>query len=253
MDLTIAKSGRPSDSVTLATALFVDPSTVFHLTPPAPLAVDPNAAGNGSVALRARRDVAAAEARVEQARLGVSSAKHAYLPQIAATGSGQLIYEHDIETGPTYLAPPAPATATTVSNSPTELLQGSLTLTLPIFDAVVNANVKAAEATLGEAQAGLEQIALSARSDAIQTSRQARNARAVLEQSQRLVEGTAANLSVVEDRYAAGLEGPLVLADAQREDALARHKVVTSKLAYDVAAVRLLASLARASELLKVQ
>jgi outer membrane protein TolC len=250
LDLSVAKGARDNDSVSLATVLLLDPATTFKLAPPAPIAVDEAGAGDGTVALRARRDVAAAAARVEQARLGVASAKRAHLPVLAATASGEILYAHDVEELPA--SGPTPANTYTV-DGPTELVQGALTLTIPIFDSLVNANVRSAEASLGEAQAGLEQITLAARRDALQSARQARTAKVLFEQSQHLAEGTAANLAAIEDRYASGIEGPLELADAQRQDALARNAIVRARLAYDVAAVKLLAGLSRADDLLKVR
>jgi multidrug efflux system outer membrane protein len=247
LDLSLASAARDSDSVSLATALQLDPTTTFQLTAPEPLSVDENAAANGTVALRARRDVAAAAARVEQARHGVDSASHAHLPVLAASASGQLLYAHD---SATYSGPGG---GTTTTDGPTELVQGTLTLTLPLFDATINANVRAAEGSLREAQAGLEQVTLSARTEAIQAARQARSARTLFEQSQHLAEATAANLAAVEDRYSNGMESPLTLADAQREDKNARVAIVRARLAYDVAAVRLLAGLSRADELLKAR
>ncbi|MGO8992960.1 MAG: TolC family protein [Polyangiaceae bacterium] len=247
LDVTVATGTRDSDSVNLATALILDPATTFHLTAPTPLHIDDAAARDGEVALRTRRDVAAAAARVDQARHNVASAKRAHLPVLAVSATGQLLYAHDIST---YTGVGG---GTVVTDGPTELAQGSLTLTVPIFDSLVNANVRGAEGGLSEAQAGLEQVTLAARSEVLQASRQARSARVVLEQSERLAAGTGANLKAVEDRYATGMESPLTLADAQREDANARVAIVRAQLAYDVAAVRLLAGLSRADELLKAR
>jgi outer membrane protein TolC len=262
LDRSMAMATRDSDAVTLATALMLDPATSFRLTAPQPLAVDEAAAGNAAVALRGRRDVAAAAARVDQARLGLTSANRGRLPVFGASASGQVLYSHDSSTStvevPTGVGGRTQGATTSIpftstTDGPSELVQGSLTLTFPLFDATINANIRTAEASLGEAQASLEQVTLSARGEAIQAARQARSARGLLDQSQHLLTGTSANLAAVEDRYANGMEDPLVLADAQREDALARVAIVRARLAYDVAAVRLLAGLSRADELLKMK
>jgi outer membrane protein TolC len=245
LELSTATASRDSDSVTLATSLLLDSRATIHLSAPPSMILDPGGTTDGDAAVRARQEVAAAAARVEQARHGVDAAKSAHLPVLSAVGSGQLLYAHDVAT--------YPGTGATTTNAPTELAQGSLMLTVPVFDALINANVRTAEAGLQEAQANLEQISLAARNDAILASRQARSARVVLEQSQRLTTGTAANLATVEERYATGIESPLTLADAQREDALARTAIVRARLAYEVAAVRLLAGLSRADELLKAR
>jgi outer membrane protein TolC len=194
--------------------------------------------------------VAAAAARVDQARFNVTAATRGHLPTLSTTASGNVLYSWDVARGPD-------VTGTTVTSAPvfgpTESGTGVLTLSIPIFDSLINANVRAAEASLGEAQAGLEQITQSARSEALQASRAAKNARVVFDQSQRLAAGAAANLAVVEERYSGGMESPLALADAQREDAAARVAIVKAQLAYEIAAVRLLAGLSRADDLLRTK
>jgi outer membrane protein TolC len=80
-----------------------------------------------------------------------------------------------------------------------------------------------------------------------------RSARILLEQSKQLAAGAAANLAVVEERYGNGMESPLSLADAQREDVNARGAIARARLAFEVAKVRLLAALSRADELLKAR
>jgi outer membrane protein TolC len=254
---SVAMATRDSDSVNLATALLLDPSTTFHLSPPSPLRVDDGGNQVGEIAVKTRRDVAAAAAKVDQARLNVTSAKRAHLPSVSATASGGVVYSYDVATGPDPTDKNYPNSKNTIVyppvSGPTETGTGTLILSIPIIDSLINANVRAAEANLGEAQAGLEQVTQSARSEALQASRAAKNARVVLDQSQRLAAGAAANLSVVEERYSGGMESPLALADAQREDAAARVAIVKAQLAYEIAAVRLLAGLSRADELLRTR
>jgi outer membrane protein TolC len=238
LDLTSAEAARDNDSVTLASALLLDPSTTFRLQAPPPFGPAPDTA-HVDVA-RARREVAAAAARVDQARHDVTTAHRAHLPVLAANASGSLLYVRDRSTF---------QGAAVVSTGPTELAQGGLVLTVPLYDPLLNANVRGAEANLGEAQASLEQVTQDARSEASRASRQVRNASLLLDQATRLGAAATATLNAVEERYASGIEGPIVLIDAQREDALARVAIVRACLALDVARVRELESASRVDEL----
>jgi outer membrane protein len=245
LDENVAEAKRDSDGVTLATALMLDPDTRFRLAAPGAVTVDEKRVGNGTAVLEARPDVAAARTRVEQSENDVTSAKRAHLPTLGAQGLVERQYTHDhnvttVDVGHT-------------SDNPATIAQGSLTLTIPLFDPLVNANVRMAEGSLGEARANLEQTSIQARSEASQAAHEVSNARVVVDQSQRLSAGAKANLTAVENRYENGLDGPLVLADAQREDALARVALVRARLALDVAQVRLLAALSRAGDLAKVR
>jgi outer membrane protein TolC len=245
LDIAIARAAQDKDASRLAAALLLDPGTTFQLTPPIEITIESRGDADGVTAIRTRREVAAARARVESAEHDVASARAGHLPTLAATGQGALQYTYT-----RIVITPNPAVT---QQNPTEIASGTLSLTAPLFDATVNANVRAAEAALAAAKANLEQTMLSARTEATQASRALVNAHAILNQSERLAAGAAANLAAVEDRYSNGLDSPLVLADAQREDALARVAVVRGRLAYDVAKVLLLAGLSRVDELAKAR
>ncbi len=247
LEVTLAQATRDNDQVSLASALMLDPATTFRLTMPGQFKVDERAAADGAAAVAARKEVAAAAAHLQQARRDLTAARRGHLPSVSASGQGILMYTHDVST----YSGQSPSTL--VTNSPAEVAQGSLTLTIPLFDPLLNANIRAAEGNLGEAQANLEQVTLTTRTQASQAARQMRSARAVLEQSQRVATTTAANLKAVEDRYVNGMESPLALADAQREDAIARIGIIRARLAYDVAAVRVLAGLSRVDDLSRVR
>jgi outer membrane protein len=239
LDLQMAEATRDRDAVVLASALMLDPLTTFRLTKPAPIDVDVRSHPEGAASLRSHREIAAARRRLEQTRFDLTAAQRGHLPVLAMQGQGAVAYSRMLS--------PTPA------NNPTELVTGSLTLTIPIFDPMVNANVKIAEAAVGEAQAALEQAMVRVRSEASRVATDVRHARAVLEQSQRFAAAAAASLAAMEDRYAKGMEGPLPLADAAREDALARVAIVRNQLNLDVTQVRLLAGLSRADELLRAR
>jgi outer membrane protein len=246
LDLYLATAASENDSVLLATALQLDPSTTFRLAAPEPLRRDDSTltSDGGTEAIGRRRDVAAAEARVGEARDRLEAASRAWLPVLEATGSGQMTYAHAssvfVGTG----------SGPVVVDGPTESVQGTLMVTVPLFDATLNANVRAARAALDESRAYLDQVEYSARREFLQSARQLTNARVVLEQSERLAAGAAANLAAVEDRYTSGIDGPLVLADAEREDASARVAIIRARLEQNLAGVRWLASLSRMDDLL---
>jgi outer membrane protein TolC len=238
LEVRTAQATRDNDAVTLASALGVAPATVFRLTPPGPIDVG----GEVDIAapVGARGDVAGAAARVEQARHALDAAVRAYLPAVSASGSGALLYARDRATV---------AGSTTVTQQPGETIQGAITLTVPIFDPVVRAGVRASEAALGEAQAGLAEVTLAAQTETSRAALAARSTQLILEEAERFAVGAAANLAAVEERYSSGVESALALADAEREDAFARLAIVRARVAVDVAKVRVLAAASRVEEL----
>ena len=244
LDVSTAEATRDNDAVNLASALLIDPTSTFRLVAPGEVAVDENVGANGSEALRARYEVAAGAARVEQTRHDLDSARHAYLPVLGAAASGTAQYTKDRSTVDQ---------VTSVTGSPTEYAQGTLTLTVPVFDPLIRANVRVAEASVGEATANLERLKQNAVTEATRASTQVRSARLVLAQAMHLTTGSTANLTAVEARYSSGMESPLALADAQREDAIARVAVVRARLALEVARVHLLAALSRTGELARAR
>jgi outer membrane protein len=238
LDVAVARATRDNDSASLAAALMLDPATAFRLEAPAPsVSLAPAATGPGvAVVVDTRPTVVAARHRVERMRLELQAARGARLPSVTMQGQGAVLYTSDRVQG-------------TPSNMPSAFVSGALNLTVPLFDPQANANVRIAEAAVGDAQANLEQVTVSAWSAASLAWRQLESTRAILEQAERVSVGTAANLAAVEDRYASGSESPLGVADAQREDALAQVAVIKAHLALDVARVRLLAQLSRVEEL----
>jgi outer membrane protein TolC len=242
LDLSIAEATRESDSVHLSNALLLQPTTMLRLVAPGPLAIREIPLADVPSAIRDRRDVGAANARVEQTRRGLDAARRAHLPLLSFNATGTLLYVHDRAS--------IPGAAPVITDGVTKLATGGISLSVPIFDPVIEANVKAAEGSLREAQANFEQVTLTARSQTSLALTQLRRARAVLYQSQRLAMGAAASLSTIAERYATGIESPLSLADAQRQDVVGRVAVIRAHLAVDVAEVRALATLTRIHELL---
>jgi outer membrane protein TolC len=241
LEVSVAQASRESDAVSLASALLLDPATTFQLVAPGEIRVDDDVARDEATAVRDRREVAAGVARVEQARREVDFARRTYLPSLGVLASGTVQYTDDRATADHQ---------TNVVGSPAEYAQGTVTLTIPIVDPSIHAGIEVAEGGLDEALANLERLKQGAQTEAARASTQVKSARLVVTQSERLAVGSGANLAAMEERYTSGMESPLALADAQREDAIARVAVVRARLALDLAKVRLLAGLSRARELL---
>jgi outer membrane protein len=246
LDVSIAEGARVRDSSALAAALALDPTTPLRVEEPAPVSVDERATADGKLAVSARREVAAARARLGQARHALDAARRAHLPSLGVQAQGAVLYSYSRTLDPTQ-------NVYVPAEGPSELASGTLTLTVPLFDRIVNSNEQSAEAGVGEAEANLEQRILSTRTEAVQASEAVMSARKVLEQAERLAGGTAEALSVVEVRYQQGMEGPLVLADAQREDILARVTIVRARLELEIAKVKLLEGMAREEDLMNVR
>ncbi len=104
-----------------------------------------------------------------------------------------------------------------------EQLQGSVTLSWPMFDPSVNANVRIADANVTTARETLAQQSLQVRSAAVQAAINLRTAAVTLEQSEHFATSAAANLEQANGRYQSGAAALLELVDAQAADASARY------------------------------
>jgi outer membrane protein TolC len=112
-----------------------------------------------------------------------------------------------------------------------------------VFDAILGANVRSAEAAGVNAQEALAQQSLTVRTNAVQAAINLQGARAALAQSQRVAEQAAVNLAQVEGRYQGGTAPLLEVIDAQTVDANARMTTVRARLQRQVAAVNLLVAI----------
>ena len=115
-------------------------------------------------------------------------------------------------------------------------------LTVPLFDPLINANIRGAEANVTIARADLAQQVLAVRTDAVQSAIAVRSAREQYLSAVRNADLTAANLALAEGRFAAGTTNLLELVDAQSQDAVARLTVIQRRFLLDSAQMHLLAS-----------
>ncbi len=229
LDLTAAEARERGDRTALASALGLDPLRPLALeaVDARALAADDDPARAATRAM-ARPEFEAARRRVLQAESQVEAARAARRPSLAAQASASVNYAQAL-TGQGALGLSENASA-------------GLTLTVPVFDATIGANVRNAEASLVTARETLAQQSLAVRTAAVQAATSLQASRASLDQSRRLAETAAANLAQIEGRYTAGVATLLELVDAQATDASARTAVVRAELAAQIAAVNLLAA-----------
>lgn len=230
LDRAAAAERAASNLASLAAALGVDPLREVRVAP-APDGVfasplDPASAARRAIAMRP--EFSAARHRVAQAEAQLDTARAARLPTLSASAN--------------------------VGASLSEVLEGNglggvsqtagagVTLSWPLFDANVRANVGVAESNVQVARRNLEVQTLQVRTAAVQAAVSARAAQATLAQAERLAEVAAANLTQAAGRYEAGAAQLLELVDAQAADAAARVSVVRARLNALTARAQLLAA-----------
>jgi len=243
LDLTRAEGRTLNDRVVLAAALGVDPVRAVEVVPPDEdaLAADDDPARAAEAAVRARPELAAARLRVDQAEAQAAAARAGRAPVLAGqasltAGSSTASSSNDSQTNGRVIG-----TSTNANDALQGNVAGSLTLTWPLFDPTVNANIRAAEASVATARSTLAQQSLQVRSAAAQAALSARIARVALDQAERLAVTAAANLDQATGRYQSGAAPLLEIVDAQAADASARAQVITARLALHTARVNLLA------------
>ncbi len=228
LDLTSAEARERTDRATLAAALGIDPLRDVTLTPVEEDALraddDPTRASSAAVANRA--EFAAARTRLAQAESQAAAARSGRLPNLSAQASGAVNYSERLQGQGAF--------------GVSEQLQGAVTLSWPMFDPSVNANVRIAEANVTSARETLAQQSLQVRAAAVQSAISLRAARVTLDQSMRLATTAAANLQQANGRYESGAAALLELVDAQASDASARYTVIRARLALQIARVNLL-------------
>lgn len=230
LDLTAAEARERTDRAALATAMGVDPLSELTVAAvdDAALRVDDDPARAASAAVENRPEFAAARARVLQAESQAEAARAARRPVFSGTASAQANYTERLEGQGAF--------------GLSEQLQAGLTLTWPLFDPTVRANVDVADASVASARMSLAQQSLAVRSAAVQSAIGLRAAAVSLDQTTQLASTAAANLEQAEGRYRSGVAPLLETVDAQAADASARVAVVRARLQLQVAQVNLLAS-----------
>jgi outer membrane protein TolC len=228
LDLTSAEARERNDRATLAAALGIDPLRDVALTAVEDdaLRADDDPARASAAAVASRPEFAAARQRVAQAEAQASAARSGRLPTLAAQASGSVNYTERVQGQGAF--------------GVSEQLQGAVTLSWPMFDPTVSANVRVADANVTSARETLAQQSLQVRSAAVQAAINLRSAAATLEQSERLAASAAANLAQANGRYESGAAALLELVDAQAADASARYAVIRARFTLQIARVNVL-------------
>jgi outer membrane protein len=232
LDLITATVSTQNDIASLAAALALDPAVPIAIQHPRELSLDDDPARAAAEAERSRPEIAGARLALQRAETQLAAARAGYRPSIAASATASVVYALQ------YVD--RPPTAPTSVSGPTERGTAAIELDIPIFDPVLNANIRVAEANVAVARTAIAQQSLIARTEAAQAAIQLRAARQALAQSERLAAGAAANLVQAQGRYEAGAAPLLELVDAQAADATARVAVVRARWQFELAKVRLL-------------
>jgi outer membrane protein len=241
LDAVVAEGARSESATVLTSMLALSPETELQLIAPSDVAFMNRLQRTSTVK---RRDLAAANARIVQAKKEFSATERARLPTVAMGASATTLYAYDRSSD---------GEASRVTRGPSAFAQAGLTLSVPIFDPKLGSDSRLASGRLQEAQASLELIEHNAKAESSGALTRLRSSEAVFEQSRRLALVAGASLGAIEDLYAAGLESPLSLVNAQREDSRARVNSVRARVAYQLAQIRFLASVGGASALLTVR
>jgi outer membrane protein TolC len=226
LDLATAHATVQNDQAALAAALALDPAHPPRVVQPPEITLDTDPERAAQRAIDARSEVAAARLRVASAESAVASARAAYRPALTTTASGGVRYS-EYGTGAAALNENA-----TVGGG----------IAVPLYDPLIGANIRAAEANLAIARADLAQQMLTVRTDAVQAAITARATRDQYLAAQHNADLAAANLDLAEGRYRAGTTTILELVDAQSQDVQARLAVIQRRFQWEAAQMRLLAA-----------
>lgn len=226
LDLQIARGTLGADLVSLCNALAIDPRTSLSLVAPDPFDAPTELDVAMEHAMHHRSDVQASQARLTQAQESIAATHAGYAPSLAASASivGR-------------------ASDTAARTSASASANAGLTLTVPLVDGAISARTRAAQANQEAAQATFDALILSIRATVAQAAISVESARAAFNQSERLVERTAADLAQAQGRYQAGATSILELVDAEAADASARITVVRLRSAWQLSSLRLISAM----------
>ena len=239
LELTNAITSLNNDLAALAATLAIDPSHALAIVQPPLIAVDDDPAHAAAESERTRPEVATARLQLQQAEVQLSAARAGYRPSLNAAATVGVRYNLTARSTVDSMGMPV----TNVTNGPSEYATASVGLAVPIWDPVLNANIRLNEASVATARASLAQVVLNARTDAVQAAIGVRAARQAVQQAERLAAGAAANLAQAEGRYQAGAAPVLELVDAQASDATARLAVIRARWQFELSKVRLLGAI----------
>jgi outer membrane protein, multidrug efflux system len=221
-DLKRAQNTYDSSKVAVATLLDRAPDFDVAEPPPPPLADQPDAEQLVAAALRARRDLKAARARVAAASAARSAVYGRYFPDVAAFGS----YQRQNQAG--------------LTGSEDNWIAG-LQLQWQIYDGGLReAEVRESTARIAEADANLRSLEGKARQEVLQALLDLDSARANAAKAREQRDLAAENLRLVDVSFRAGAATPVELADATAQHRNAEINMLTENLNAQLAAVRVL-------------
>jgi outer membrane protein TolC len=233
-DLTIAEARLQIDRARLATVAGIEVSQIERVSAPLLPAVNDDATKAAERSEKARPDVAAAVSDVEASDHRVDAARAGWLPRIGVDVGGS--YRFTRRDFDDYTVPRREGSA-------------MVTVTVPIFEPAVGAQVDAAKAELAGAHAREERARRQARLEATEAALSLKAAKAALTRAQELESAASSALVVIEARYASGLATPLELVDAETQDNDARETLMAAELRLHLATVDVLVSTGRARAL----
>jgi outer membrane protein len=221
----------------LASALGMDPESPLEVAPPRLQTFD-MAVPMATSAADDLPPVTSAEADCETKRGFEENAKARYFPVISlAIDSYYRLTQSKGTVGGLEVDPPFPLN--------TASLTGTLTLTVPLFDASIAPNLRGARLDLDSATATAAQTHRDARSEAARAVLAVRASSLEVGHARKAAEDAAGVLTIVQARYVQGLSSPLDLIDAESSDFAARVDRTQAEFAYALAVVRALSATGR--------
>jgi outer membrane protein TolC len=223
-DVAIAEARLASDRARLASQLGQDPESL----PPLANVYLPGAKDEPETATKAadaRPEVVEATHEVRAAERRVDATWAAHLPRIGIDVGGSYRFTHrDFDD----------------ATVPRRELMGIATVSVPLFDAALNAHVDIVRADLAAARAREERVRRAARLDARDATLALRAARAVQVRAKDLLNAADTVFQVVEARYQSGLATPIELIDAESSEVEARETLAGAELRLQLATLALL-------------
>lgn len=233
-DLTMAEARLQIDRARLAMIAGIETSQIERVSAPLLPSVDDDLGKAVERSEKARPDVAAAASDVEASDHRVDSARAGWLPRIGVDVGGS--YRFTRRDFDDYTVPRREGIA-------------MVTVTVPIFEPAVAAQVDAAKAELAVAHAREERTRRQARLEATEAALGLKAAKAALARAKDLESAASSVLTVIEARYASGLATPLELVDAETQDNDARETLMAAELRLHLATVDVLVATGRAKSL----
>jgi outer membrane protein TolC len=223
-DVIVAESRLATDRARLASVLGQEPD---RLPPLANVAL-PSVKDDASAAARTaetRPDVASVSHEARAAERRVDAAWAGHLPRIGVDigGSYRMTYR-DFDD----------------ATVPRRELMGTASLTVPLFDASINAQVDIARADAAAARAREERVRRDAKLDARDASLSLRSARALKDRAKEFYNAADTVFQVVEARYQSGLATPIELIDAESSEVEARETLAGAELKLQLATLAVL-------------